>query len=97
MQKRFENWEFIIDWKFEDLHNPFELKDMQKAVDRIKEAKIKGKESWFFWDYDVDGVTSTSIWCTFLEKYDLMRVIGFLTEWKIDTEWKNILLMKWLL
>ena len=68
LQKRFENWEFIIDWKFEDLHNPFELKDMQKAVDRIKEAKNKGERVMSFWDYDVDGVTSTSILMHFFRK-----------------------------
>lgn len=68
LQKRFENWEFIIDWKFEDLHNPFELKDIQKAVDRIKEAKNKGERVMIFWDYDVDGVTSTSILMHFFRK-----------------------------
>ena len=68
LQKRFENWEFIIDWKFEDLHNPFELKDMQKAVNRIKEAKNKGERVMIFWDYDVDGVTSTSILMHFFRK-----------------------------
>lgn len=68
LQKRFENWEFIIDWKFEDLHNPFELEDMQKAVDRIKEAKNKGERVMIFWDYDVDGVTSTSILMHFFRK-----------------------------
>ena len=68
LQKRFDNWEFIIDWKFEDLHNPFELKDMQKAVDRIKEAKNKGERVMIFWDYDVDGVTSTSILMHFFRK-----------------------------
>lgn len=68
LQKRFENWEFIIDWKFEDLHNPFELKDMQKAVDRIKEAKNKSERVMIFWDYDVDGVTSTSILMHFFRK-----------------------------
>lgn len=68
LQDRFENGEFIIDWKFEDLHNPFELKDMQKAVDRIKEAKNKGERVMIFWDYDVDGVTSTSILMHFFRK-----------------------------
>ena len=68
LQKRFENWEFIIDWKFEDLHNPFELKDMQKAVDRIKEAKNKGERVMICWDYDFDGGTSTSILMHFFRK-----------------------------
>lgn len=68
LEKRFENGEFIIDWKFEDLHDPFELKDMQKAVDRIKLAKERGERVMIFGDYDVDWVTSTSILMHFFIK-----------------------------
>ena len=42
LDKRFENGEFIMNWTFADLHNPYDLQDMQKAVERIKEAK----EEW---------------------------------------------------
>ncbi len=43
------------------LPNPFELRDMQKAVERIITA-IKGHERIFiFGDYDVDGATSTAL------------------------------------
>lgn len=43
------------------LYSPFLLKDMKKAVSRIEEeVKRKGKII-IFGDYDVDGVTSTSI------------------------------------
>lgn len=68
LEKRFENGEFIIDWKFEDLHDPYQLKDMEKAVKRIKEAKEKGERVMIFWDYDVDWVTSTSILMHFFVK-----------------------------
>lgn len=68
LEKRFENWEFIINWKFEDLHDPYMLKDMDKAVKRIKEAKQKGDRVMIFWDYDVDWVTSTSILMHFFKK-----------------------------
>lgn len=68
LEKRFENGEFIIDWKFEDLHDPYQLKDMDKAVKRIKEAKEKGQRVMIFWDYDVDWVTSTSILMHFFRK-----------------------------
>lgn len=68
LEKRFEKWEFIIDWKFEDLHDPYQLKDMDKAVKRIKEAKEKSQRVMIFGDYDVDGVTSTSILMHFFKK-----------------------------
>lgn len=44
-----------------DLHNPFLLKDMGLAVDRIQEAISKGEKICLYGDYDVDGITSISI------------------------------------
>jgi single-stranded-DNA-specific exonuclease len=45
----------------DDFHDPFLLKDMDKAVDRIWKA-IEDEESIIIYgDYDVDGTTSTSV------------------------------------
>ena len=43
---------------FSQLHNPFLMKDMQKAVDRIKTAIEKNEKILVYGDYDVDGTTS---------------------------------------
>ena len=43
------------------LRDPFLLKDMQKAVDRIKKAIDRNERIFIYGDYDVDGVSSTSI------------------------------------
>lgn len=49
------------------LHDPFLLKDMDKACEKIK-LSIKNSESiWIYGDYDVDGITSISILCKYFE------------------------------
>jgi single-stranded-DNA-specific exonuclease len=48
-------------WDLNDLHNPFLLKDMDLAVDRILLAKENNEKVAVFGDYDVDWVTSTAI------------------------------------
>jgi len=49
--------------------DPFLLNDMDKAVDRIVSA-VKNKEKiMVFWDYDVDGVTSSYILYEFITRF----------------------------
>jgi len=51
------------------LHNPFLMKDMDKAVYRINQA-IKSKEKiMVYGDYDVDGTTAVALFSGFLEKH----------------------------
>ena len=51
----------FINPSMDDLYDPFLFKDMEKAVNRIIKA-VKDKEKiLIFGDYDVDGITSTSI------------------------------------
>ena len=45
----------------EQLHDPFEMEDMDNAVYRILEAVEENEKIVIFGDYDVDGVTSVSI------------------------------------
>lgn len=49
------------------LYNPYLLSDMESAVERIRRVKQEGKEIVIYGDYDVDGVTSTSILYMFLK------------------------------
>lgn len=43
------------------LHNPYLMKDMDRAVERIDDAIRKREKVVIYGDYDVDGITSTSI------------------------------------
>src|SRR5437016_9121809 len=45
----------------EDLHNPFALCDMDRAVARLKHAIETGEKILIYGDYDVDGTTSVVI------------------------------------
>ena len=51
-----------------NLHNPFALKDIEKAVERILMALEKGERIAIYGDYDVDGVTSVSLLYTYLSR-----------------------------
>ena len=45
----------------EDIENPLGLCDMEKAVVEIEKAISEQKNIWIYGDYDVDGITSTSV------------------------------------
>ena len=44
-----------------DLHDPRNLPDMDKAVNRIAEAIDRNEKICIYGDYDVDGVTSVAV------------------------------------
>jgi single-stranded-DNA-specific exonuclease len=54
-----------------DLHDPFLMKDMDKAVDRIVEAIQNNEKILIYGDYDVDGTTSVALMCLFLRKINV--------------------------
>jgi single-stranded-DNA-specific exonuclease len=51
----------------DDLHDPFLMKDMDKAVDRIEAALLQNENILVFGDYDVDGTSSVALMSSFLK------------------------------
>ncbi len=52
--------------KLKDLHNPFLMKDMEKAVERLNKAVGRKEKILIYGDYDVDGTTAVSLVYNFL-------------------------------
>ncbi len=51
------------------LHDPFLMKDMEKAIARIGQAILLREKILVYGDYDVDGTTAVSITYSFFKKY----------------------------
>jgi len=49
------------------LHDPYRMKDMERAVERIEKARLQQEHVMIYGDYDVDGTTSVALMCDFLE------------------------------
>ncbi|MFV5698115.1 single-stranded-DNA-specific exonuclease RecJ [Flavobacterium sp. ZT3R17] len=53
----------------DDLHDPYLMKDMEKAVERIENAIENQENILVFGDYDVDGTTAVSLVSSYLRSY----------------------------
>jgi len=53
----------------EHLHDPFLMKDMGKAVERIINAHQNGEKIVVYGDYDVDGTTAVSLVYSFIRRF----------------------------
>ena len=47
--------------KEQELHDPYLMHDMDKAMSRIQEAVISGEKILVYGDYDADGITSATV------------------------------------
>ncbi len=65
------------------LHSPFEMKDMEKATERIEQAVSSGERITVYGDYDVDGVTSVTL------LYLYLRSIGAEVDYYIPLRAKE--------
>lgn len=66
-----------------DMHNPRKMKDMERAVEIIREKIDAGKKIRIIGDYDVDGVMSTYI------LYTALRQCGAVVDYEIPDRIKD--------
>lgn len=54
-------------------HDPFLLPDMRQAVDRLKKAKQNDELVYIYGDYDIDGITATTILLDAFKSFGIRR------------------------
>jgi single-stranded-DNA-specific exonuclease len=59
------------------LHDPFLMTDMDKAVDRVLQAINNGEKLLVYGDYDVDGTTAVAVVYTYLKPFFKKKKIEF--------------------
>jgi single-stranded-DNA-specific exonuclease len=65
----FEEARLFFRPEYSRLHDPFLMKDMDKAVSRIERAVKNGEKILVYGDYDVDGTTSVALVWSFLKTF----------------------------
>ncbi len=59
----------FFDPKLDELHDPYLMKDMLFAVQRIERAISEGERVMVYGDYDVDGITAVALVYNFLSRW----------------------------
>ena len=67
--KTFEDARSFFRPRLEDLHDPFLMKDMDKAVERLHQAIVSDERILVYGDYDVDGTTAVAQVYSFVKKF----------------------------
>ncbi len=63
---------------YDDRHDPFLLPDMDKAVRRIIQARKEQQHITIYGDYDIDGLTATTLLLDALKKFGFEKVDAFI-------------------
>lgn len=75
-----ENREAFLNPNYDNQHDPFLLPDMKKAVERLLVAHKKQEKITVYGDYDVDGVSASTVILTAFEKFGFKNVDYFLPD-----------------
>jgi len=66
--RTFEQAKVFFRPELKDLHDPFLMKDMDKAIERLDKAIANDEKILIYGDYDVDGTTSVALVYSYLRK-----------------------------
>lgn len=75
-----ENREAFLNPNYDNQHDPFLLPDMEKAVERLLIAHKQQEKITVYGDYDVDGVSASTVILTAFEKFGFKNVDYFLPD-----------------
>ena len=79
-----------------DVHDPFLFSDMEKAVERIIQAKKNLEKIAIFGDYDADGVTATALLYEALTGLGFEKIIPYIPDRQTEGYGMNELAMEFL-
>ncbi|MEO7989076.1 MAG: single-stranded-DNA-specific exonuclease RecJ [Chryseolinea sp.] len=65
----FEKAKYFFRPSLDHLHDPFLMKDMDRAVERLKKAIDSNEKILIYGDYDVDGTTSVALVISYLQSF----------------------------
>lgn len=65
------------------VHDPHQLHDMDKAVERIQEAVAAGEQITVYGDYDADGITSTAL------MYEVLQDVGANVNYYVPNRFRD--------
>lgn len=66
--------------RLSDLHDPFLMKDMEKAVERVDQAVKSGEKVMIYGDYDVDGTTAVALVYIFLRRLGHTNLLFYIPD-----------------
>ncbi len=70
--------ELFLSPDYDARHDPFLLPDMQKAVERLVKAREKQEQITIYGDYDIDGLTATTVLLDAFESFGFRYVDAFI-------------------
>lgn len=73
-----ENRAVFLSPNYDSLHDPFLLPDMEKAVERLKLAKENNDRITIYGDYDIDGLTATTLLMDAFYSFGFQNVKAFI-------------------